>query len=382
MKRTYATLDGIRGIAALLIVVRHTSAFFGGFQPQETFLAVDLFFGLSGFVLGHSYEARLNDGLSPGGFMTIRLNRFVPLYVLGLALGAVAATVAILSGGADLDWTSVGVSFALGLFFLPSPMFGATGAKLFPLNDPSWSLFMELFANAAMAVFWRRLSNRVLVGICATSAALLAISALKLGTADLGFRWVGLGFGVYRVGYSFFAGLLVYRLRDRIGLAIHPVVAFLLVAFALVRSVGDAGRAIYELAWIFVGFPLLIAAASAREPVIGARIVLLSRRHILRRLRPALSPAAPSHVRHALGDWPRCVRLRAVGRICVCCGSVGALLGARSLLRHSPAAAAERLGRGAATGASRAAAARAGDLDRDGARRNRLTAESRSKFKL
>jgi len=272
MKRTYATLDGIRGIAALLIVVRHTSAFFGGFQPQETFLAVDLFFGLSGFVLGHSYEARLNDGLSPGGFMTIRLNRFVPLYVLGLALGAVAATVAILSGGADLDWTSVGVSFALGLFFLPSPMFGATGAKLFPLNDPSWSLFMELFANAAMAVFWRRLSNRVLVGICATSAALLAISALKLGTADLGFRWVGLGFGVYRVGYSFFAGLLVYRLRDRIGLAIHPVIAFLLVAFALVRSVGDAGRAIYELAWIFVGFPLLIAAASAREPVIGARI--------------------------------------------------------------------------------------------------------------
>src|SRR5580704_15779260 len=59
MRRSYATLDAIRGVGAVMIVVRHTGAYFGAFQPPESFLAVDLFFVLSGFVLTHAYRDRL-----------------------------------------------------------------------------------------------------------------------------------------------------------------------------------------------------------------------------------------------------------------------------------------------------------------------------------
>ena len=48
MKRNFATLDGMRGLAAAFIVVLHTPAYFVGFRPTEAFLAVDLFFCLSG----------------------------------------------------------------------------------------------------------------------------------------------------------------------------------------------------------------------------------------------------------------------------------------------------------------------------------------------
>lgn len=179
---------------------------------------------------------------------------------------------AILGGHGELGWLELVVSLGLGLFFLPSPMYGATGWKLFPLNDPSWSLFFELFANAVMGVFWRRLSNRALAVICLISGAVLARSVLSLGYAAEGFRWPGALMGVLRVFYSFFAGVLIYRLRDRLNLGIHPLIALCLVAIALLRTPDDHWRGFYDLAWILVGFPVVIASAASREPVRGAGV--------------------------------------------------------------------------------------------------------------
>src|ERR1700757_2927057 len=54
-KREYHTLDAMRGVAAVIVVIGHCGVLWGGWQPASAYLAVDLFFLLSGFVLEHAY---------------------------------------------------------------------------------------------------------------------------------------------------------------------------------------------------------------------------------------------------------------------------------------------------------------------------------------
>ena len=62
-------LDGIRGIAALLVVLRHTEIYFGAIEFPVIYLAVDVFFLLSGIVIAGDYENRLHGWLKPTEFL-------------------------------------------------------------------------------------------------------------------------------------------------------------------------------------------------------------------------------------------------------------------------------------------------------------------------
>lgn len=53
--RRFYALDGLRGVAAFIVVLFHAWPFFGRIAPGG-YLAVDVFFALSGFVLAHRYE--------------------------------------------------------------------------------------------------------------------------------------------------------------------------------------------------------------------------------------------------------------------------------------------------------------------------------------
>ena len=86
-RRAFHTLDGLRGVAALLVVTRHANLLSANISFPETFLAVDLFFLLSGFVIAFAYDDRLTNPNFEGRFLVIRLVRLYPLYVLGLFLG-------------------------------------------------------------------------------------------------------------------------------------------------------------------------------------------------------------------------------------------------------------------------------------------------------
>ena len=90
-RNRYITLDAMRGIAALFVVARHFSGLRGAADPQFSFLAVDLFFLLSGFVLSFSYDERIAAGMSPAAFLMKRIIRLYPLYFLGIALGIAIA---------------------------------------------------------------------------------------------------------------------------------------------------------------------------------------------------------------------------------------------------------------------------------------------------
>ena len=100
-KPHYELLDGLRGVAALLVLIYHI---FEGFSFAEVtngagngiittlnhgHIAVDFFFILSGFVISYAYDDRWSR-MSVGDFFKRRLIRLHPMVVMGALIGAVA----------------------------------------------------------------------------------------------------------------------------------------------------------------------------------------------------------------------------------------------------------------------------------------------------
>jgi peptidoglycan/LPS O-acetylase OafA/YrhL len=203
-------LDGMRGLAAILVFFWHTPADLNFHAGHSTYLAVDFFFCLSGFVIAFSYENRL-PSLGMKRFTIARFIRVYPAYLLGIVLGAFSRIV--------LHDTRMGAAqFALlcvvQLFLLP-PLKLWPGKSLFPLDDPAWSMFLELIANFAFA--WAVIkgvsSIRSLLVAYVLSFIVLAIWIAHGGSIDVGnlAAWKSL-FGLARVTLSFVAGVLVLRL--------------------------------------------------------------------------------------------------------------------------------------------------------------------------
>src|SRR4051812_39939869 len=94
MKPHYPILDGLRGTAALLVVIFHLlEAYYPELDKHPMhhgYLAVDFFYMLSGFVVGYAYDDRWAKGMTIKQFLKIRLIRLHPLVILGTLIGAVA----------------------------------------------------------------------------------------------------------------------------------------------------------------------------------------------------------------------------------------------------------------------------------------------------
>ena len=87
-RRRYETLDALRGLAALAVVVFHLGQV--RLAPDlvpHGYLAVDFFFVLSGFVVAHAYEEALRGSLSFRSFALRRAIRLYPLAILGATAG-------------------------------------------------------------------------------------------------------------------------------------------------------------------------------------------------------------------------------------------------------------------------------------------------------
>jgi peptidoglycan/LPS O-acetylase OafA/YrhL len=207
-------LDGMRGLAAILVLFWHTPADLHFHAGHSTYLAVDFFFCLSGFVIAFSYETRLRQTFGLKRFTVARLIRLYPTYLLGIVLGAFSRIA--------LHDTRMGAAqflllFCIQLLILP-PLRLWPGSSLFPLDDPAWSMFLELIANLAYgwAVVKRFSTNRNLATVCLFSVLVLAFWLAHGGTIDVGNRaiWNSL-LGIVRVTVSFVGGVLMLRLFRR-----------------------------------------------------------------------------------------------------------------------------------------------------------------------
>lgn len=261
-------LDGLRGLAAVLVCVYHFPLRLRPLLLEPNgFLAVDFFFCLSGFVIAYAYEKRLREGLRMRDFVVARLIRLYPLYFLGMLIGFSSSLAVPPAGFNIVSPADVFVILVSSLLLLPNFMAHWPVALSFPFNVPSWSLFFELVANFAFAALlrMRRASSLAQGAVCAVSGcALLYVSTLGLPTFDLGAFPENFCWGFARVGFSFFAGVLILHAyqsaretRWRSSGWIAAGVA--LVLFAVLTASSTAARSIpFQLAAILLVFPAIV----------------------------------------------------------------------------------------------------------------------------
>jgi peptidoglycan/LPS O-acetylase OafA/YrhL len=277
----YATLDGLRGAAAIFVVVFHYPASFGILRMQNGYLLVDLFFLMSGFVIASAYDGKLaTHRLGALQFMKLRLIRLYPLYILGTLLGVTGLLLKLPHN----YWRPVALALPFALVMMPSPWLVRTFYPadyalpwLYPLNYPGWSLFFELLANATYAIFFDRLTTRRLISVAAVSGAMLIFVACHAKTLNNGPLWSRSYVGFVRIAYSFTIGILLFRKR-KLDRQTSDVAAVALVAGGLLLlglPCPEWLRPEFVAATVIVALPLLVWLAASIEPSSRLRWVFL-----------------------------------------------------------------------------------------------------------
>jgi peptidoglycan/LPS O-acetylase OafA/YrhL len=277
-KPHYQILNGLRGIAALIVIGYHIFEAFATSPADQQFnhgyLAVDFFFILSGFVIGYAYDDRWKS-METRNFITRRLIRLQPMVITGAVLGAITF---FMQGSEKWDGTPVApllVMFALLLHIFLIPAVPGTGAEvrgngeMYPLNGPSWSLFFEYIGNLLYAFFLRRLSTRALATLVALAGVGLASFAIGnlSGFGHLGVGWTLADYnllgGFLRLLFAFSAGLLLSRVFK----PVHITGAFwkcslVIVVLLSMPYIGNGNspwiNGIYDAVCTIAIFPMLV----------------------------------------------------------------------------------------------------------------------------
>lgn len=191
--RQFEALTGIRGVAAWLVVLYHTRLALIEIVPQEVigviargYLAVDLFFMLSGFVIYYNYADRLQSGGLPQArqYLWRRFARVWPLhaFILSAYLGFVAVLVA---AGRDIAGYPLR---ELPMHLLLVQNWGFT--ERLAWNHPAWSISAELAAYLVFPLLalagWHRLKVPGLLLLAATVIAALHLKFVAAGHDLLG----------------------------------------------------------------------------------------------------------------------------------------------------------------------------------------------------
>src|SRR4051812_33605191 len=143
-RQHFEILDGLRGVAAISVVVFHFMEIavpdYEKSLIAHAYLAVDFFFCLSGFVIAYAYDAKLKD-IGIGAFFKLRLIRLHPLVIIGSIIGLAAF---IFDPFTDL-WVKYADKiwwlFGSSCLMIPYPVVPERYLNLFHLNPPAWSLF-------------------------------------------------------------------------------------------------------------------------------------------------------------------------------------------------------------------------------------------------
>ena len=291
-KPRYEILDGLRGVAALLVLFYHCFEtyipVFGTQHINHGYLAVDFFFVLSGFVIGYAYDDRW-DRMTTWQFFKRRLVRLHPMVIAGTLIGA--CLFFLQDDAFPMIRECQGWMFALclvmGLLMLPCGTgldirgWGETNS----LNGPNWSLTFEYVGNILYAFILRRVP-------------VLALALLTFGsiffTLDLTLGWDVFSFfaepkydviggwsltpdqlyiGFARLAYPFLCGLLISRILPRhmtqdnpSGSPLHARGGFwwcslaLIAIFCIPQVGGEACMAdgVFQALSIVVMFPLIV----------------------------------------------------------------------------------------------------------------------------
>ncbi|MBR1927641.1 MAG: acyltransferase [Bacteroidales bacterium] len=264
----YDILDGLRGVAALIVIVYHVFELMPGTPVPHGYLAVDFFFILSGFVIGYAYDGRWGE-MTTAGFFKRRLIRLHPMVVAGAVLGALTF---LIQGGVRWDGSKAGTGWVMLATLCAMLMIPAApgmsrevrgNGEMFPLNGPSWSLFFEYIGNILYALLLRRLPKWALAVICAVSGVLLAWIAARDGFLGVGWSFIDGGFlaGMVRMLFPYSAGMLMARVLKPAKVRKTFIFCGLtLMAVAIIPAIGGQAwrNGLFEAFCVTAVFPCLV----------------------------------------------------------------------------------------------------------------------------
>jgi peptidoglycan/LPS O-acetylase OafA/YrhL len=211
----YRSLDILRGLAAILVIFFHinwNNHLTGTHFFRHSFLFVDLFFILSGFIISIVYSGRIFTITDATRFMILRFFRLYPLHLVTLlVLVAIESTkyilgvLGLISENAQFAYQRTVPSLFANLLFLQ----GSGILTQLSWNTPSWSISCEMFAYVAFASFaifgWLRtgLTSWLIIPIVCGYSYL----AITRGTLNVTFD-----IGIIRCLCSFGLGMVIARL--------------------------------------------------------------------------------------------------------------------------------------------------------------------------
>jgi peptidoglycan/LPS O-acetylase OafA/YrhL len=222
------SLEGLRGIAALVVALYHLKIGSDYFSfIRNGYLFVDLFFVLSGFVICAAYANRLQTSEDLKPFILRRFGRLFPLlvfstFVFVLASNAIvfAKTMVIASGHGgflnnpgSLEYLVPRVSEILATLTFTHSL-GIFDDLI--LNTPTWSISTEFYTYFLFAALCLMLHGRnrviafTLLSIMGLIASVWASVNIHDCLAKKGCLSLTYDFGFIRCVYSFFLGTLVY----------------------------------------------------------------------------------------------------------------------------------------------------------------------------
>ena len=265
-KHRFHTLDGMRGIAAIVVLVFH--ARHGNFRCFiNSYLAVDFFFVLSGFVIFHSYADKIMRGMTFQEYVARRIGRLYPLMVVGVLLGAPVLYLKITTDLSDYTRRDFAETMLTNLFMLPYITAKEAAYGIFPTDPPLWSIAFEMLANLSFPLLLQ-LDKKRLITFCLAWLIVIMVSSLVRGLIidhrmhfdiNSGFTLENILGGFPRVFFGFACGMLLYRWfgnsRDQTR-SINPWLLYVeLVAMLLVPVFA---RGLYAVFFIAVLSPLTV----------------------------------------------------------------------------------------------------------------------------
>jgi len=283
-KSHYDILDGLRGVAAVMVVTFHIlETFTGGNHLKQIinhgYLAVDFFFVLSGFVIGYAYDDRWGK-MTLKSFFKRRLIRLHPMIIMGMIIGAIgfyfSASPILFPGISSVPIWKMLIVMLIGFTLIPVPTsLEIRGwGEMHPLDGPAWSLFFEYIANILYALFVRKFSNKLLAVLVFIAGCALIQLAVTSPNGDIIGGWsiepAQLRIGFTRLLYPFFAGLLLSRIckPGRIKHAFLWCSLMVILFFSIPRIGGTEHlwmNGLYDSLCIIFIFPLIVYMGASGE---------------------------------------------------------------------------------------------------------------------
>lgn len=241
IKKRYEALDGLRGIAALMVIFYHYSlpffdpigVFSDNFFVKTSYAFVDLFFVLSGFVIAANYLQRVATLKDFKRYLIKRFARLYPLLLFTVLIYMVLKGYALYAGFSfdtpNYGWSDYFIDVIEPLSFLNSTPLISIQAGM---NPPSWSISAEMIAYLlfGLVIFLFQGKRFPFFLLITASIVFMLLKGRFMFASDFGFVRGTLGFSLGVLAYDLVSRNIAFRstLHEWLFLLLLPVIFYLI----------------------------------------------------------------------------------------------------------------------------------------------------------